>query len=102
MKFRISTADPSARVQWVASVCQSWLGSAASNRISQERGAQADDLLGNLGRDRRRRAVRPPRARLQPGLTLAAIPGQELVQPAAVHPVHSGEFADRPTLAQMC
>ena len=35
-------------------------------------------------------------------LTLAAVPRQELVQPAAVHPVHPRELADRPALAQMC
>ncbi len=36
--FRISTGLPLARAQWVASVCQSSFGSAASNRMNDERG----------------------------------------------------------------
>src|SRR6266851_10524813 len=46
--------------------------------------------------------MRAARPRDQPRLALGSVSREELVQPAAVHPVHPCELADRPTLAQMC
>src|SRR5882672_4793081 len=69
--------------------------------LCQQSRTQADDLLDNFGLQRSRRAVRTPRAWRQARLTLGAVAPEELVQPAAVHPVHTRELGDRTTLAQM-
>jgi hypothetical protein len=69
--------------------------------LRQESGAQRDDLIGDRSGHRRRRAVRPARARDEPGLALSPVPRQQLVQPAPVHAVDPRELGDRPTLAQV-
>src|ERR1035437_5099215 len=39
--------------------------------------------------------MRPPRARSEPCLTLSPVASQQLVEPAAVHPVVPGQLSDR-------
>lgn len=47
------------------------------------------------------RALRPPRARLEPCLPVAPVPGEQLVEPGAMHPVRLGELAERPSGPEM-
>src|SRR5712691_3413001 len=70
--------------------------------LCQEVRAQADDLLRDLERHGRRRAVRAARAWREARLTFGAVPSTELVQPAAVHAMRACELANAASLAQMC
>jgi hypothetical protein len=63
--------------------------------------AQLDDRVLVPIRDPGRAVMRPPRPRLEPGLALGPIAGEELVEPGPVHPVRRGELSDRPTGPQM-
>src|SRR5215207_1998575 len=57
--------------------------------------AQLDDQLDGRRRDRRRLAVRPPGPSLERRLTLAAVTGEQLVDPLPRHTVGDGHLRNR-------
>src|SRR5215207_374625 len=57
--------------------------------------AQLDDQLDGRRRDRRRLAVRPPGPSLERRLTLAAVTGEQLVDPLPRHTVGDGYLRNR-------
>jgi hypothetical protein len=63
--------------------------------------AQLDDRVLAVS-DPCRAGAWATRSWLEPSIAFGPIAGQELVQPAAVHPVRGREFGDGPTRAQMC
>ncbi len=69
--------------------------------LGQEVRAQRDDLVLKVRGHRPRRPPRPPRTERQSGFTLRAVPGEELVQPAAMDAVRCCELGHRAALAQM-
>ena len=63
--------------------------------------SDGDDLVLEGGGDPCRRTVRPARSRCDAGLAPELVAADQLVEPAPVHAVGTGQLGDRPSLLQV-
>lgn len=76
------------------------LGPGVDPEVAELLSKSHDLLLIEVGNPRRR-PLRPPRAWLESGVTLPSVAGEQLVEPAAVHPVRPGKLSKRPPSPKM-